>query len=412
MSNIAIRASNIGKRFNIGTRDPYLSLRDLISRRGNSDQKNSGHIWALKDVNFEVKEGEVLGIIGRNGAGKSTLLKILSRITPPTTGQILINGRVASLLEVGTGFHSELTGRENIFLNGSILGMRRSEIVSCFNDIVDFSEIGQFLDTPVKRYSSGMYMRLAFAVAAHLNCEILLIDEVLAVGDAEFQKKCLGKMNQIAKGSGKTVLFVSHNMPAIRNLCQNSIVLEQGKVAYTGATDKAIAMYLKTSEKKTIIPLEDRKDRRGNGNFKFVSVRVKSDEGEEVNTLVTGEDCRFIIKYQLPEDIRVGKIDISVNIDNQFGDRITSMGTDIVGETISGLVKRRGEINVLIKKLPLTPGEYGFTLFAKTDGDIADWIQNAGFISVSPGDFYKTGRLPHPTQGNFLLNYSFETNEA
>src|SRR5712692_6188799 len=275
MSNIAIHVENLSKLYKIGARrNRHDTLRDhlahgfksLFSRNGRSSSLasqpstlsgqqsavsgqlssvdgRSNTFWALKDVSFEVKHGEVVGIIGRNGAGKSTLLKILSRITEPTTGQVQIDGRVASLLEVGTGFHPELTGRENIFLNGAILGMRRAEIARKFDEIVDFSEIEQFLDTPVKHYSSGMYVRLAFAVAAHLDPEILIVDEVLAVGDVAFQKKCLGKMNEVSK-SGRTVLFVSHNMAAVENLCQRGVVLERGRVVFDGTAKDAVQHYL------------------------------------------------------------------------------------------------------------------------------------------------------------------------
>ena len=246
MSKTIIKAENIGKRYNIGHVEPYYSLRDQVANLFSFNKKNSQseEFWALKNINFEIKQGESVGVIGRNGAGKSTLLKVLSQITPPTTGKITMYGRIASLLEVGTGFHPELTGRENIFLNGAILGMAQKEIKSKFDEIVSFSEIEKFLDTPVKRYSSGMYVRLAFAVAAHLEPEILIIDEVLAVGDVKFQKKCLGKMSEVAK-NGRTVIFVSHNMSAIEQLCNSCMVLRQGQLVESG-TDvrKIIGSYL------------------------------------------------------------------------------------------------------------------------------------------------------------------------
>ncbi|MBI2002816.1 MAG: ABC transporter ATP-binding protein [candidate division NC10 bacterium] len=268
MSEFAIRADNLSKRYRIGPRESYKALRDTLTdalvapfrrlrRTGDGGRKtgdglpgprspvpgHDSHIWALQDVSFEVKPGEVVGIIGRNGAGKSTLLKILSRITRPTRGRAEIRGRVGSLLEVGTGFHPELTGRENTYLNGAILGMGRAEIDSKFGEIVAFAEVEKFIDTPVKRYSSGMYVRLAFAVAAHLEPEILLVDEVLAVGDAEFQKKCLGKMGDVAK-EGRTVLLVSHNMGAITRLCRRAILLDQGRVRLCAPSDEAVAQYL------------------------------------------------------------------------------------------------------------------------------------------------------------------------
>jgi lipopolysaccharide transport system ATP-binding protein len=257
MSDSIIKVKGLGKKYIISheASESYTTLRDVISRKvKNLLKKKTTNLafkeefWALKDVGFEIKKGEAVGIIGRNGAGKSTLLKILSRITEPTDGHIEINGRVASLLEVGTGFHPELTGRENIFLNGAILGMTRAEIIRKFDEIVDFSGIDKFLDTSVKRYSSGMYVRLAFAVAAYLEPEVLVVDEVLAVGDAEFQKKCIGKMDDVSKKEGRTVLFVSHNMAAISKLCSTSIMLEKGKLAIHAGTNEVIDYYLKEQE--------------------------------------------------------------------------------------------------------------------------------------------------------------------
>ena len=264
MSNIVIKAEDISKQYRLGLvgtgtvrddvsrwwhrvrgkEDPFLKIGESNDR---STKGKSDYVWSLKDVNFEINQGDSVGIIGRNGAGKSTLLKILSQVTQPTTGKIYTKGRIASLLEVGTGFHPEMTGRENIYLNGAILGMRKQEISRKLDEIVAFSGVERYIDTPVKRYSSGMYVRLAFAVAAHLESEILIVDEVLAVGDAEFQKKCLGKMNDVSKGEGRTVLFVSHNMAAVKSLCNKGIVLDNGKVIYEGATDNAVEEYLKDS---------------------------------------------------------------------------------------------------------------------------------------------------------------------
>ncbi len=267
MGDVVIRVDSLSKRYEIGAKEAYGSLRDNLwhaagaparrlrkafargEKAGNSGNGNAPTIWALRDVSFEVKQGEVLGLIGRNGAGKSTLLKILSRITTPTEGRVGINGRIRSLLEVGTGFHPELTGRENIYLNGAILGMKKSEIDRRFDEIVAFAEVERFMDTPVKRYSSGMYLRLAFAVAAHLVSEILLVDEVLAVGDAAFQKKCIGRMNEVAH-EGRTVLFVSHNMAAVRTLCNRGICLEQGRVVSTGDIERVLFQYTQTQTRE------------------------------------------------------------------------------------------------------------------------------------------------------------------
>ncbi len=255
MSDIAIRVENLGKMFRIGGKsERYKTFRDTLAgffrKTGARRQAKNEPFWALKDVSFEINRGEVVGVIGRNGAGKSTLLKVLSRITEPTNGSAEIHGRVGSLLEVGTGFHPELTGRENVFLNGAILGMKRTEIDRNFDDIVAFAELERFVDTPVKHYSSGMYLRLAFSVAAHLNTQILLVDEVLAVGDARFQKKCLGKMEDVAK-NGRTVVFVSHNMSAIKNLCRTGILLANGKMAVTGDIAKAIYGYQNAFEESS-----------------------------------------------------------------------------------------------------------------------------------------------------------------
>ena len=261
MKQLAIKAENISKQYRLGevgtgtlshdlnrfwhkirgNEDPYLKIGEANDR---SKKGDSEYVWSLRDINFEIAQGDAVGIIGRNGAGKSTLLKLLSKVTKPTTGHFKVNGRIASLLEVGTGFHPEMTGRENIYLNGAILGMRRHEITRKFDEIVAFSGVGGYIDTPVKRYSSGMYVRLAFAVAAHLESEILIVDEVLAVGDAEFQKKCLGKMNDVSKGEGRTVLFVSHNMAAVKSLCTKGIVLKNGLIGYQGGSDASISYYL------------------------------------------------------------------------------------------------------------------------------------------------------------------------
>lgn len=321
MSDLAIRVENLSKRYQIGLlqerpdtlRDALVSgaqrVGRLFSRKGQDQLDSPSHIWALKDVSFEVQKGQVLGIVGRNGAGKSTLLKILSRVTDPTEGYGEIHGRVGSLLEVGTGFHPELTGRENIFLNGAILGMRREEIIRKFDEIVDFSEVGKFIDTPVKRYSSGMYLRLAFAVAAHLEPEILVVDEVLAVGDAEFQRKCLGKMSDVAQ-EGRTVLFVSHNMSAILRLTQETIVLNQGQVVMRAPTPEAVDAYLNMG-------LTKQGERVWTGEevaaaappFEPVALRVRNSHGQVVDTVNAAEGFSIELEYHLTAAIsglRVG----------------------------------------------------------------------------------------------------------
>lgn len=310
MSEIAIRCEGVGKRYRLGQREKYKALRDTLtdvlyspfrlvrsvfrkSEKRNGD--GGGQLWALKDVNFEVGRGEVIGIIGRNGAGKSTLLKILSRITKPTEGQVEIHGRVGSLLEVGTGFHPELTGRENIYLNGSILGMKKVEIERKFDEIVAFAEVEEFIDTPVKRYSSGMYVRLAFAVAAHLEPEILVVDEVLAVGDAQFQKKCLGKMGDVAK-EGRTVLFVSHNMQAVQSLCQSALLIEAGHIVATGSAKSVVARYLASISEMGSEIVWPEQTAPGNGEIKLTSLRVNT-ENSSGGVYSSSEDLNVEMEF-------------------------------------------------------------------------------------------------------------------
>ena len=315
MNDYSIRVENLGKRYKIGENlIEYQTLRDSIAGIFKPNNKNaiveSGKsIWALKDVSFEVRQGEVLGIIGKNGAGKSTLLKILSRVTEPSEGLVEINGRVGSLLEVGTGFHPELTGRENIYLNGAILGMKRHEINHKFNEIVEFSEVADFIDTPVKRYSSGMYLRLAFAVAAHLEPEILVVDEVLAVGDAEFQRKCIGKMSDVSK-EGRTVLFVSHNMSAILRLTEESLVIDHGKLIKRAQSSEAVDFYLSRGLSQEGQRSWTDEDFGGSDpDFKPLSIKVLNLAGQVADSLRSVEPIAIEINYRLEQDItglRVG----------------------------------------------------------------------------------------------------------
>ena len=310
MSQVVIRCAGVGKQYRLGQRERYKSLRDTLTgalhaplriarsafqRATDTGGNGAATLWALKEINFEVERGEVVGIIGRNGAGKSTLLKILSRITRPTEGVIELRGRVGSLLEVGTGFHPELTGRENIYLNGSILGMRRAEIARKFDEIVAFAEIAEFLDTPVKRYSSGMYVRLAFAVAAHLEPEILVVDEVLAVGDAAFQKKCLGKMGDVAK-AGRTVLFVSHNMQAVQSLCQRGLLLEGGRLATEGDVKAVVARYLASTSELDSAVVWPEQTAPGNDEIRLTALRVYT-EHAAAGVYSSGEDLCVELEF-------------------------------------------------------------------------------------------------------------------
>ena len=331
MSDTIIQVENLSKKYIIGHQQQgrYTALRDVLANSTKSLLKNihnpkfKAHnsqkedFWALKDVSFEIKQGDRVGIIGRNGAGKSTLLKILSRITEPTSGRISINGRVASLLEVGTGFHPELTGRENIYLNGAILGMSKAEIKRKFDEIVDFAEVEKFLDTPVKHYSSGMYVRLAFAVAAHLEPEILIVDEVLAVGDVQFQKKCLGKMEAIAEKEGRTILFVSHNIQAISNLCQRGILLANGQLVADGETMKTMEIYsnqLHNPDFSAKTEIKNTMHRRGSGELRFSKVKVKDINGNETSYFKMGDTIRFHLDFQVFSSIDRENIVITIGL--------------------------------------------------------------------------------------------------
>jgi lipopolysaccharide transport system ATP-binding protein len=324
MSESMISIEGIGKKYILSheSREPYLSMRDVVSQRVKTMLRGGARVakeefWALKDISFNVKKGEAVGIIGRNGAGKSTLLKIISRITEPTTGRIQLNGRVASLLEVGTGFHPELTGRENIFLNGAIMGMSRAEIRQKFDGIVDFSGVEKFLDTPVKRYSSGMYVRLAFAIAAHLEPEILIIDEVLAVGDAEFQKKCLGKMDEVSRKEGRTVLFVSHNMEAVQKFCQRSVLLQDGELKKIGSTPDIIESY-----RRHYLVTKARQDwemiTAPADNFvKLYSAFLHDEKGQEKTEFAVTEKIGISMEYEVLND--AAQFTHGINIYNESG---------------------------------------------------------------------------------------------
>ena len=417
MSSPIITVENLGKSYRLQhqTRERYTTLRDLLTnkmrglfQRGSPAPPASTEeeFWALKDVSFEIKQGEVVGIIGRNGAGKSTLLKILSRITEPTTGRIRLAGRVASLLEVGTGFHPELTGRENIFLNGAILGMNQQEIRRKFDEIVDFAEVEKFLDTPVKRYSSGMYVRLAFAVAAHLEPEILIVDEVLAVGDMAFQKKCLGKMQEISTG-GRTVLFVSHQMAAMQNLCQSAILLVQGRVAQIGPVADVVRQYLAESAQLAELTLDHRTDRQGSGAVRFTGISYQDFTGRPLRALTCGAE----VTIELTMNARAARpqrgVRIALGIDNDTAQRVLVLSSHLAAQDFSEVPPGVFQVQVRIPRLALAPGTFSFTLYCSVNGEVADWVKHAGSFEVEQGDFYGTGQLPPPGQGLMLMDHQF-----
>lgn len=418
--SVAIRVEHLSKKYILRHQatEPYVALRDVISgafrkKKESKSVQDSAFVkkeefYALKDVSFEINQGDRIGIIGRNGAGKSTLLKILSRITEVTEGRVSIKGRVASLLEVGTGFHPELTGRENIFLNGSILGMSKAEIQRKFDEIVAFAEVERFLDTAVKRYSSGMYVRLAFAVAAHLEPEILVVDEVLAVGDAEFQKKCLGKMKDVAS-SGRTILFVSHNMAAIQNLCSKAIYLNKGRLELMGEREQVISSYLRSTADVNSIDLAERKDRGGNGAFRFVSFSLKDEQGHQLSSLQSGKAGKLCIDIKKDTNHAVLRnIHIAMGIDDEMGQRITNLNNETTGILFPEMNSQNSTVEISIPRLPLRHGLYSFTLYGTVNNEVADWISNAGTFHVEHGDFFGTGKLLPDGQGNFYIDHTFK----
>ncbi|HQH99506.1 MAG TPA: ABC transporter ATP-binding protein [Spirochaetota bacterium] len=396
MNDLVIQVENLSKEYRVGTINHgmlYKDIQSLWARYRGKEDPNAiikmqtsarhldalGHFWALENISFDVVQGDTIGIIGRNGAGKSTLLKILSRVTSPTKGIIKLNGRIASLLEVGTGFHPELTGRENVYLNGSILGMKKNEIAKKFDEIVDFSEIEQFIDTPVKRYSSGMYVRLAFAVAAHLDPEILVVDEVLAVGDAEFQKKCIRKIENFGK-SGITVLIVSHNMGTIRVLCNKCLLLEAGRVKIYDETIKVLAEYNNIEIKSTTVNILPAMRIRGNGLIMFKECSIMNMKNEPKNTFLIGEDIKFEIKL---ESKYSGKMSFWIIIFDIYGKPLISSHQ----RDHEVLDINHGDYTVVIQtqNIGLLTGDYYIAAGVFDDHMIfLEWIDNCQSFSVLP----------------------------
>jgi lipopolysaccharide transport system ATP-binding protein len=400
-----IEAKNLGKKYDIAhMRGGYVALRDVVARafkdplRFLGDKARSAvglskreEFWALRNVSFSIERGEVVGVIGANGAGKSTLLKILSQITPPTEGEVVLRGRVGSLLEVGTGFHPELSGRENIFLNGAILGMKRTEIARKFDEIVAFAGVEKFLDTPVKHYSSGMYVRLAFSVAAHMEPDILLVDEVLAVGDAEFQKKCLGKMDEITRKNGRTIFFVSHNMAAIESLCPKSIILSKGQVAFFGPTGEAIRYYLKDLEGSLASEdLATKKRKKGRLDVKVEKISLSDGSGNKVTGASTGAPLSIDISYSSKFTEPLKNCRVAVSFRNRSGHDLFICSTETA---IKGAVdlKPQGTISCLIPQFPLGPGKYILSLMFEVNKQLEDSIEDAAVIETAGGDFFGTG---------------------
>lgn len=415
MTTPIIEIKNISKKYQIKHQQGgYVALRDVIANVAKSPFKFFKHkakviigkeseeeFWALKDVSFNIEKGDTIGVIGHNGAGKSTLLKILTGITPPTEGEIIMRGRVASLLEVGTGFHPELTGRENIFLNGAILGMTKKEITSKFEEIVKFSGVEKFLDTPVKRYSSGMYVRLAFSVAAHMEPDILLVDEVLAVGDADFQKKCLGKMDEVTKKAGRTIIFVSHNLTAIKNLCNKTILLEDGEIKMIGITKDVIREYLARDKETTNTLLINKKNRKGTGKVIFSDYEI-----------VSLNPNNIIIKISCLN--KTSSIFRDVKISTDIYDTNDILICNLTNNTINKAINLNPGINTLILQIfnvNIASGSYKINLFLATDhlnSEILDWIVDALSIKIDNDSFFVTKKLP-PVDPILLLKFDYET---
>ena len=413
MGNTAIKVENLSKIYRLGeigtgtisrdmerwfkTRilkqeDPFLKIGETNDR---ANKGASDIVYSLQDINFEINQGDAVGIIGRNGAGKSTLLKILSRVTTPTTGKINIKGRVASLLEVGTGFHPELTGRENIYLNGAILGMRKREIDRKLDEIIDFSGVERYIDTPVKRYSSGMYVRLAFAVAAHLESEILIVDEVLAVGDAEFQKKCLGKMGEVSKGEGRTVLFVSHNMAAVKQLCSKGLYMKNGYLDYMGSINSTIDLYLKQSNsnnfKNGMVPIDA--SSVNTNELRFTKIAINQGN----TTINFQKEIEVLLSIESKIDMSNCLIDIRIlNKDLIF----LSHSSHVYNTGFMSIAKGINKFNVQIDNM-LQPGEYFFTVgIHKKEGDTMDYIECIGPFEIST--------ISADENSDFLLSANWE----
>lgn len=411
-----IEVNRLSKQYELGRSIHRENFREFLvrsfnplawARRFAKDTKESRKFWALDDVSFEVAQGDVVGILGRNGAGKSTLLKLISKVTDPTRGRITLRGRLGSLLEVGTGFHPELTGRENVYLNGAILGMSKSEIEGCFDAIVSFSEIGKFLDIPVKRYSSGMYLRLAFAVAAHLNTEILIADEVLAVGDIAFQRKCLRKMSEVAR-QGRTVLFVSHNMAAVAELCSRGIVLDAGKLTFDGSAKQAIQLYIGMmfqahGAPSHIIDLRGALDRRSPQGKFLQAIELYTDHDEPLlKDIKLGGSLRVRVHFNLP--VATSAFNVGLGFNNAAGQRVFTAHTLFEPNREHQATASGPQVMVCeIPRLTLVPGDYLLRVWLDVGNAEADLIDSAARITVLESDFYGGGKLP--SDGMFVLDH-------
>ncbi|MDB6156013.1 MAG: ABC-type polysaccharide/polyol phosphate transport system, ATPase component [Chthoniobacteraceae bacterium] len=413
-----LKVENVSKRYQLGEINRRMLYEELQSRwarwRGKPDPNapvtgdaldanDKDHLWAVRNVSFDVQHGDVLGVIGHNGSGKSTLLKILSQITAPTSGRVLIKGKVASLLEVGTGFHLELTGRDNVFLNGTFLGMTHREVARQFDEIVAFSGVEDFIDTPVKRYSSGMRVRLAFAVAAHLEAQILIIDEVLAVGDAAFQQKCIGKMSEVAQG-GRTVLFVSHNAAAVENLCTRGVVMNKGELVFSGTQTEAIAYYSASTAIKTKC-LRDRDDRSGSGEVRIVAMELRDPSGRLRHNANAGDDIDLWLYFENSGKRAFPRLNVKLNVTTHLGAPVFTQSNLLAGESFRELPSK-GAFVCRIPRLPLPAAVYRISYIVNSEyrrGEKIDAISNALELPVENGKFFPSGEVPAIQAGVCLV---------
>jgi len=403
----SIVVSGLSKRYRLGQLQGDTMLREAIMgfvrrRFGRAPSQVDSTLWALRDVSFSIEPGEIVGIVGRNGAGKSTLLKVLSRITYPTTGTVDVRGKTASMLEVGTGFHEELTGRENIYLNGSIMGMKKSEVDAKLDEMVAFAAVERFIDTPIKRYSSGMRMRLGFAVAAHLDPDNLLVDEVLAVGDTQFQKKCLDTMSDL-RTSGRTVLLVSHNMAAVENLCQRAIWIDNGTIREDGPTSSVIRSYMATfaTAQQGGTSLEQIESRTGNGEARFTGIEFLDARGEPVKYVCAGD--RFTIRLHFRTHTVVSDLRVGIELNTDMGLKLIGTNNWATGFYVPAVGPGVGSMDLEIDFLNIMPGRYYLSLWLGPWGHIQDCLQNGVVLDVEPSDFYGTGRGIEPRFGLVFL---------
>ena len=414
MNKPIIEVKNLSKEYLLSHRANYETFRDtvtdlaklsfrLFNGKGKMEKEK---FLALQGVNFEIHKGEAIGLIGANGSGKSTLLKILSQITPPTTGEIILHGNVASLLEIGTGFHPELTGRENVFLNGAILGMSKKEIARKFDEIVRFSGVEKFLDTPVKRYSSGMLVRLAFSVAAHMEPDILIVDEVLAVGDADFQKKSMGKMDQVTKEAGRTIIFVSHNMDIIRKICTRCILLKNGKLIMFDKTDKVVEKYLNKNGFSGV-SLANRRDGSGKEGVKFTEIKITNLQNSK--EIKSGDKLRIALKYESEFKEKIGDVRVVITIVNENRQPVLRLDSDVCSETFNFILNPKGEVICETGEAHLTEGRYFADIDFLIKGTSRDNVLMAGEFDIRADlDKYDYKTMPDKTICNYLIKYNFK----